>query len=95
MDSIPRRPFHQRSSSEETLVEILPRQPPIREILTRPVIIAVSNYAALALLDIAYCALGPLFFATPIEDGGLGLSPSSIGLVMGALVSVTLRLHPF
>ncbi|KAG8945498.1 hypothetical protein FRC04_000783 [Tulasnella sp. 424] len=81
----PRRLGHQRSSSEETLVDLTPQQPPIREILTRPVVVAISNYAVLSLLDIALTALLPLFYSTPIADGGLGLSTPTIGLVLSAL----------
>lgn len=83
-----KRITHQRTSSEETLVELPIRkvQPSIRDIATRSVIVAVANYCALALLDIAFCALLPLFCATSIADGGLGLSPSQIGLILGALV---------
>lgn len=83
----PRRLGHQRSSSEETLVDLTPQQPPIREILTRPVVVAISNYAVLSLIDIALTALIPLFYSTPIADGGLGLSTPTIGLVLSALVS--------
>ncbi|KAI0784497.1 major facilitator superfamily domain-containing protein [Abortiporus biennis] len=57
---------------------------PLREVLTRPVVIAVANYGMLALLEIAYCAIQPLFYSMPIELGGLGQSPASIGLILGA-----------
>ncbi len=46
---------------------------------------AVANYGALSLLDIAWAALLPLFYATPVEDGGMGFSPSTIGLILGLL----------
>ena len=52
---------------------------PLRALLTRNVIIAAGNYASLALVDIAFCAIQPLFLATPIEFGGLGLPPPTIG----------------
>ncbi|KIO29035.1 hypothetical protein M407DRAFT_228685 [Tulasnella calospora MUT 4182] len=81
----PRRLGHQRSSSEETLVEATPEQPPLCEILTRPVVVAISNYAILSLLDIALTALLPLFYSTPISDGGLGFDTPTIGLILGAL----------
>lgn len=76
--------------SEETLLEERPRtlpEPLIRDILTRPVIVAVANYGALSLLDIAFSALLPLFYASPVEAGGLGFSPSKIGLILGCFVS--------
>lgn len=49
-----------------------------------PVIISVSNYVVLAFLNIAVNALLPLFFAMPVEIGGLGLTPLTIGYTMGA-----------
>ncbi|KAG8850236.1 hypothetical protein FRB96_000468 [Tulasnella sp. 330] len=61
-----------------------PRQYTIREILTPRVTVAVANYATLSLLDIARAALIPLFYATPIEAGGLGFQPSTIGILLGA-----------
>ncbi|KAH9855870.1 MFS general substrate transporter [Lenzites betulinus] len=59
------------------------RPPPLRQVLTRRVLISVANYAALALLDIAFVALLPLFLATPVPLGGLGLAPPAIGLILG------------
>ena len=44
----------------------------------------MSNYASLALLEIAYRAVQPLFLSTPIEFGGLGLPPPTIGLILGS-----------
>ncbi|KAH9165758.1 MFS general substrate transporter [Lactarius sanguifluus] len=58
------------------------KPPPLRSILTRPVLISVSSYAMLALLSTAAIALIPLVWSTSIELGGLGLSPASIGLWM-------------
>jgi hypothetical protein len=46
------------------------------------VIIAAGNYAALSLLDIAFRDVQPLFFATPLEFGGLGLDPPRIGNIL-------------
>ncbi len=53
-------------------------------LLTKPVMISISNYAMLALLDISAMALIPLVWSTPIELGGLSLSPASIGLWLSA-----------
>lgn len=55
---------------------------PLRALLTRKVIIAAGNYASLALVDIAFRAVQPLFLATPIEFGGFGLAPPTIGNVL-------------
>ncbi|TFY69229.1 hypothetical protein EVG20_g3235 [Dentipellis fragilis] len=57
---------------------------PLREVLTGRVILAISNYATLGLLDVALLALIPLFMSTPIKLGGLGLTPATIGLCLGA-----------
>lgn len=57
----------------------------LRELLTYPVVLSVSNYAALALMDIVFLSLLPLFMAMPIELGGLGFTPMVIGCVLGTL----------
>ncbi|KAJ7111799.1 major facilitator superfamily multidrug-resistance, DHA1 sub-family [Mycena epipterygia] len=57
--------------------------PPLRDLLTRPVFIALLNYGLLAFCDMSYSALLPLVYATPIGLGGLGLKPYDIGLIMG------------
>jgi len=46
---------------------------------TYSVMLPIATYGALALVDIGFVALLPLFYATPIEIGGLGLPPSIIG----------------
>ena len=51
--------------------------------LTPRVLLSISNYAVLAIVEIAYLALQPLFLATPIELGGLGLPPPTIGIILG------------
>ncbi|KAH9036947.1 hypothetical protein EDB85DRAFT_2142737 [Lactarius pseudohatsudake] len=58
---------------------------PLRALLaSRPVLVSVSSYAMLALLDMAAMALIPLVWATPVEFGGLNLNPTTIGLWMSA-----------
>jgi hypothetical protein len=56
------------------------KPPPLRTILTKPVLITIASYAMLALLTKASIALIPLVWSTSVELGGLGLSPASIGL---------------
>lgn len=63
--------------------------PPLRELLTKPVVIAVLNYNLLSLMDIMMFAIFPLFCYTPIEHGGLGLEPAAIGYVLGAWGAVS------
>ncbi|KAJ7359951.1 hypothetical protein DFH08DRAFT_953042 [Mycena albidolilacea] len=55
------------------------RAVPLRRLMTRRVIVAASNYAFLALVDNTVRTIQPLFFATPIELGGLGLPTARIG----------------
>ncbi|KAG6836905.1 hypothetical protein H0H93_001492 [Arthromyces matolae] len=55
---------------------------PLSALLTPRVIIAAGNYAVLSLVDIALRAIHPLFFATPVALGGLGLSPPVIGKIL-------------
>jgi len=54
----------------------------LRGLMVRPVIVAASNYAFLSLVDIALRAIHPVFLATPIELGGLGLPTSRIGSLL-------------
>jgi hypothetical protein len=58
------------------------KPPPLRSILTRPVLLSIANYAMLALIEMVCLALMPLMWSTPIEFGGLGMSPVAIGLWM-------------
>ncbi|KAF8876547.1 major facilitator superfamily domain-containing protein [Infundibulicybe gibba] len=62
---------------------------PLRELLVYPVIISISNYMALAFLNIMLGALLPLFFTMPIHIGGLGFKPSTIGYIMGSYGACT------
>ncbi|KAJ7698876.1 major facilitator superfamily domain-containing protein [Mycena metata] len=68
----------------------VPRGPlPLRKLYTFPVIISVSNYVAIAFLHTTFGALLPLFLATSIEVGGLGLLPSQIGVILALDGAVT------
>jgi hypothetical protein len=57
---------------------------PLRSVLTRAVVIAVASYAMLSFLDMISLALIPLVWSTPVEFGGLDMSPASIGLWMSS-----------
>jgi len=46
------------------------------------VLIATTSYALVSLVDIAYRTIHPLFCSTPIEVGGLGLPPPTIGYIL-------------
>ena len=58
------------------------RPPPLRSLLTTRVLISAGNYASLSLVEIAFRAIQPVYLSTPIEFGGLGLSPPTIGKLL-------------
>ncbi|KAJ7911437.1 major facilitator superfamily domain-containing protein [Mycena leptocephala] len=62
---------------------------PLRELFIFPVIISISNYGSLSFLNISFAALLPLFLAMPIEIGGLGLPPKTIGLILATYGAIT------
>ena len=43
------------------------------------VMIPIANYGTLALVEIGFLVLLPLFYSSPIAIGGLGFPPSTIG----------------
>jgi len=55
---------------------------PLRQLFVPKVLIAAGNYACLSLVDIAFRAIQPLYFSTPVQFGGLGLPPSRIGNIL-------------
>ncbi|KAG8790969.1 hypothetical protein FRC12_010499 [Ceratobasidium sp. 428] len=69
--------------------QLPPKPPSLRSVLTKRACIAILNYAFLALGDVAYVCIIPVMFAASVQNGGLGLTPRSIGLVLGAQGLVT------
>jgi hypothetical protein len=55
---------------------------PLRDLLTRPVVLSIANYAMIGLIDMGAITLIPLVWSTSVELGGLSMSPASIGLWM-------------
>jgi MFS family permease len=55
---------------------------PLRSLLIPSIIIPLANQAMIAFLDICLIALVPLFYSTPNYLGGLGFTPTGIGLWM-------------
>ena len=53
---------------------------PLRSVLTKPVVITIINHTIFALLNGVAVTYIPLVWSTPVEFGGLNLSPASIGL---------------
>ncbi|KAJ6540841.1 major facilitator superfamily domain-containing protein [Mycena vulgaris] len=68
---------------------------PVRELLTFPVLISISNYVSVGFLYITISAILPLFLAMPIEIGGLGLPPAKIGLILSAYSAATALFQVF
>ncbi|TFK27809.1 MFS general substrate transporter [Coprinopsis marcescibilis] len=62
-----------------------PTLPKISDLLVRDLVFTLINYAFLAFLDMANFALMPLIYSTPIEYGGLGMDPYTIGVILGCL----------
>ncbi|KAK6980772.1 MFS domain-containing protein [Favolaschia claudopus] len=54
------------------------------ELFTPKVRMALLNHACLCFCDMAYDALIPLVYSTPISLGGLGMRPHDIGVIMGS-----------
>ncbi|KAH9016226.1 MFS general substrate transporter [Lactarius pseudohatsudake] len=80
------KPPHARPSSDIPQEETgdsppgVDMTPPLRSVLTKPVVVSVANYAMFALLGAVVATYIPLVWSTPVEYGGLDLSPASIGL---------------
>lgn len=56
-----------------------------RELLVAPVLIATGSFALFSNLDVSFRSIFPVYLATPMEMGGLGLDPSAIGTVMAVM----------
>ncbi|KAF8886154.1 major facilitator superfamily domain-containing protein [Infundibulicybe gibba] len=82
-ETAPSRRGH-TSALDSSRVQSSERPVAFRKLLVYPILLSVSNYMTLAFLNIMLSALLPLFFAMPIEIGGLGFKPSTIGYTMGA-----------
>ncbi|KAH7924289.1 MFS multidrug-resistance DHA1 sub-family [Leucogyrophana mollusca] len=75
------------SSSHTTIQDSRKAEKPVpfRELFIPRVFVAAGSYAAVALVDIAFRTVQPVFYSTPIELGGLGLDPPAIGTILAAL----------
>ncbi|KAH7098682.1 MFS general substrate transporter [Auriculariales sp. MPI-PUGE-AT-0066] len=73
---------HQRAASTGSIGRSASRLS-MREIMTPRLRAALVAYSLLAITEISYLALQPLYLSSPTGAGGLGLSASTIGLWMG------------
>ncbi|TFK35576.1 major facilitator superfamily transporter [Crucibulum laeve] len=90
-ETVKKRTGHKARASESSSITLVDSNEndsnkplPLRKLLVYPVVISVANYVVLAFLNIAVNCLLPLFFTMPIEIGGLGFSPPTIGYILGA-----------
>jgi hypothetical protein len=74
----------QQSTSDCASTDDAEKPYPLRQLMTRRVLLSVINYVTLSLVDIAFRTIQPLFFSTPVESGGLGLAPPSIGNIIAS-----------
>ena len=51
---------------------------------SRRLVIVLANYAVLVFLDVSFSSARAYFLSTPIEHGGLGMNPRTIGIILGA-----------
>lgn len=84
--TLPKQTVSQRTDEASDMVtkEMNDEPVPLRELLVYPIVLSVSNYVVLAFLNIAVCALLPLFLAMPLAIGGLGFDPPVIGYLIGS-----------
>jgi len=72
------------SSEEADSGEVTSRPLPLRAMLTPKVLSVTASYGTMALFHVAFMSILPVFYATPIELGGLSLDPPRIGAILGA-----------
>ncbi|KAF9219805.1 MFS general substrate transporter [Gyrodon lividus] len=73
------------SSSDISSFENNDKPLPLKGLLTPRVILAASSYAAIALIDIAFRTVQPVYYGTPVAMGGLGLDTPTIGTILAVL----------
>lgn len=90
------RLLDEREEEEQLAKE---RPPPIRQLLTRPVVLALVNQGMINFINICYIAVLPLFCDTPLDLGGLSLNEVQIGTYLAAngcvTIIVQLMLFPY
>lgn len=80
---------HYRISPEEpedvAAIDARERPVPFRELLVAPVLVAAGSAASFSLIDMSFRTVLPVYLATPMEMGGLGLDPPVIGIILAAM----------
>ncbi|KAF8530544.1 MFS general substrate transporter [Hysterangium stoloniferum] len=82
------------STSSESLDHTLPVNPPLKLVLTPPIISLLFSNLTMCLASEALFSIFPLFSFTPVNSGGLGLSEATIGIQMSIRAIVHIALMP-
>lgn len=71
--------------------------PPLKTLFTRQVTLNIIAYSLLSAHTTSFDQIFPMFLATSIKDGGLGLEPSTIGVCLSiiGLVAMVLQILAF
>ncbi|KAG1858684.1 MFS multidrug-resistance DHA1 sub-family [Suillus tomentosus] len=64
--------------------EVQSKPLPLRALLTSKVLSVTASYTTMGLFHMAFNSVLPVFYATPIELGGLSLDPPRIGVLLAA-----------
>ncbi|KAG2093751.1 major facilitator superfamily domain-containing protein [Suillus discolor] len=64
--------------------EVQPKPLSLRALLTSKMLSATASYATMGLFQMGFNSVLPVFYATPIELGGLSLDPPRIGALLAA-----------
>jgi MFS family permease len=59
--------------------------PPLRQLFTRQVTLNILAYSTLSMHTTSFDQIFPMFLATSIKDGGLGLTPQRIGAALSLI----------
>ncbi|KAG2064026.1 hypothetical protein BDR04DRAFT_341255 [Suillus decipiens] len=75
--------------------EILPKPPPLRDVLTPRVLTVAASNGTFFLFGIAIHSILAIFYATSIELGGLSFDPPRIGTILATSAFVGNAFHVF
>lgn len=64
--------------------------PPLKELFTRQVTLNIIAYSLLSAHTTSFDQIFPMFLATSIKDGGLGLEPATIGVCLSIIGAVAM-----
>lgn len=67
--------------------------PPLRTLFTRQVTLNIIAYSLLSAHTTSFDQIFPIFLATSVADGGLGLEPKTIGILLSVMGLVAMALQ--